>query len=265
MRKANFLLLCCLLLGGVFIAEAQKVEAAKSPKQNETAAENEVKEFFDAYAEDLRSGRRAAIAERYDGRGYYRLGNGNKSLVSFEDSKKRYLERWTPPKSFAWRDLSIEILSPDAATVVGLFDWQAATGEKATGSYSALLLKQSGKWRIRVEDESISPQGYSVQPISGDRNKPGAVKYTLTANAGASIAAHRHSSDMRIKVVSGRKFILTGDLDNAKVQIYEAGSSFVLPANVWHVEWWETETVEEIEITAPWTTERATPSTPRKP
>jgi len=31
------------------------------------------------------------------------------------------------------------------------------------------------------------------------------------------------------------------------------------------MEWWETETVEEINIIAPWTTERATPSTPRTP
>ena len=265
MRKVTFLLLCFLLLCCGLVVEAQKVEAANSQKQNDAATEKEIKEFFDSYAEDLRSARREAIANRYDSRGYYRLGNGGKRLVSFADSRDRYLNRWTPPKSFEWKNLSIEVLSPNAAVVVGQFDLQAASGEKWTASYSGLLVKDSGKWRIRVEDESFSPDDYSTEPISGDRNKPGNVKYKLKANAGASIGAHRHSADMRIKVVSGRKFILMGDLNNAKVQVFEAGSSFIIPANVWHVEWWEAETVEEIDIIAPWTTERATPTTPRMP
>jgi len=54
-----------------------------------------------------------------------------------------------------------------------------------------------------------------------------------------------------------------GDLDTAKVQRFEAGSTFVILANIWHVEWWENETVEEIEMTAPTRTERATSATPR--
>ncbi|HEY0459566.1 MAG TPA: DUF4440 domain-containing protein [Pyrinomonadaceae bacterium] len=253
----------------VFQIAAYAQSPAKTPKPEKRSAaavkaEGEIKEFFDSYGDDLRAARREAIADRYDARGYFRLGNGNKTLVSFEDNKKRYQTRWTPPKSFTWKDLSIEVLSADAAAVVGLFDWQAATGEKAALSYSALLVRQAGKWRIRVEDESISPLGYTIQPISGDRNG-GPVKYTLTAQPGASIAAHRHSAEMRIKVVSGRKFILMGDLNNAKVQVFEAGSSFVIPANAWHVEWWEAETIEEIDIIAPWTTERATPATPRTP
>ena len=265
MRKAQILLFCCLLLGVGFVAEAQKAKTQMPQKQNDAAAvEREIKEWFDSYAEDLRSARREAIADRYDPRGYFRVGNGSKTLVSFENNKKRYLTRWTGPKSFAWKDLSFEVLSPEAVAVIGLFDWQAATSEKATVSYTALLVKQSGKWRIRVEDESVSPLGYTTQPISGDR-AGGPVKYTLTAQPGASISAHRHSAEMRVKVRTGRKFILMGDLSNAKVQVFEAGSSFVIPANTWHLEWWETETIEEIDIIAPWTTERATPSTPRMP
>ena len=69
---------------------------------------------------------------------------------------------------------------------------------------------------------------------------------------------------MKITVQRGRKFILMGDLDNSLVQRFEAGASFIIPANTWHMEWWEEETVEEIEMMAPWKTERATPITPRK-
>lgn len=229
------------------------------------ATEREIKAFFDAYGEDLRSARREAIADRYDRRGYYRLGNGQKTLVSFEDVKNRYLTRWMPSKSFEWKDLSIEVLSKDAANVVGLFDIQAMTGEKASFSYSALVVKQSSKWFIRIEDESLSPVLYTTETISGDRNKPGLYKYKLTAQPTASIAAHRHSVDMKITVRAGRKFILMGELENARVQVFEAGSTFVIPANTWHMKWWETETVEEIEIIAPMKTERASPSTPRVP
>ena len=234
-----------------------KIQSPASP------AERELKDFFDAYGEDLRQGRREAIAIRYDSRGYYRVGNGTKSFVTFEDSKKRYMTRWTAPKAFEWKDLTIEVLSPESASVVGLFDYQAATGDKATFSYSAILNKQPGGWRIRVEDESFNTVGLTTTTISGDRNTPGLFKYSLTAQPGSAVSAHRHTADMKITVKSGRKFILMGDLDNAKVQRFEAGSTFVIPANTWHVEWWETETVEEIEMTAPTTTVRAIPSSPR--
>lgn len=158
MIKAQFLLACSLLLCCGLVTEAQKIKTPKLQKQNNVAAtEREIREFFDSYAEDLRQHRREAIANRYDPRGYFLLGNGNKRLVSFEDVKKRYLTRWSGPKSFEWKDLSIEVLSSEAAVVVGLFDWQRNTGETRTLSYTGLLIKHSGKWRIRVEDESGVP------------------------------------------------------------------------------------------------------------
>ena len=242
--------------------------AGQSVKGNSSPAlsngEQELRAFYDAYAEDLRNERREAIADRYDSRGYYRVGNGMKIWVAFDDNKKYYLTQWSRPKSFAWKDMSFEVLSPTSAAVAGTFEWQRPTGEKGTYSYSASLIDQSGKWRIRVEDESSDPRGYTTTNISGDRNTPGVWKYSLTAQPGASIAAHRHTSAMTVTVKSGRKFILIGDLDTAKVQRFDTGSTFVIPANTWHMEWWEDETVEDIEITAPTRTERATPSTPRK-
>src|SRR5687767_13606466 len=145
------------------------------------AAEREIRQFYDAYAEDLRQHRREAIADRYDRRGYFSMGNGGKQFVLFDDNRKRYMTGWTGPKSFAWKDLSIEVLSPMSATVIGLFDWQGASGSKATLSYTGVLTKESGQWRIRVEDESSDPRGYSTQTISGSRNTAGIWKYSLTA------------------------------------------------------------------------------------
>lgn len=266
MRKAQFLLVCYLLLCGGFVAEAQKVKTMKPQKQNDVAAtEREIREFFDSYAEDLRRHRREAIANRYDSRGYFRMGNGTKTLVSFEDLKKRYLTGWTGPKSFEWKDISIEVLSPDAAVVTGLFDWQDASGWTTTYCYTGLLKKYSRKWFIRVEDESVSPVPWTIHHLIGDRSKPGPFKYTLKVPPGASIAAHRHSVEMRVSVVGGRVCILMGDFATARVQCFETGSSFFIPAETWHVEWWEAETLVEVEGNGPMRTEMATPSTPRKP
>ena len=259
------LTLLALVLSVVQLSADAQV-TSKPSSQNDadlTAVEREIKQFYDSYAEDLRQQRREEIANRYDQRGFFSIGNGRKELVAFEANKSRYLKDWTGPKAFEWRDLSFEVLSPTAASVVGLGDWTAASGQKTVIAYSALLTKQAGQWRIRVEDESVNSSGMASKNISGDRSTPGIWKYTFTAQAGASIAAHRHTSEMKITVKSGRKYILMGDLDNAKVQRFEAGSTFVIPANTWHVEWWETETVEEIEIMAPTRTERATPTTPR--
>jgi hypothetical protein len=158
MRKAQFLLLFYLLFCCCFVTGAQTIKTTTAQNQNDAAiVEREIKEFFDSYAEDLRQHRREAIANRYDPRGYFRMGNGSKTLVSLEDVKNRYLTKWVGPKSFEWRDISIEVLSPEAAVVVGLFDWQRDAREKETYSYTGLLVKQSGKWRIRLEDESGAP------------------------------------------------------------------------------------------------------------
>ena len=268
MKKARFLLaVCLLLLCSGLIAEAQKSELTISPNSNTaaaTAAEREIREFFDSYAEDLRRHQGAAIAARYDSRGYYRMGNGTKTLVSFEDNKKRYLNNWAGPKSFAWKNLSIEVLSADSAVVTALFDWQIGANEPRLYSYTGLLTKQSGTWRIRLEDESGAPPVLTIS-VTGNSSSAGAFKYLFKGLAGTSIAAHRHSVEQRITVRSGRKFILMGDLTKTTAQVFEAGASFTIPANTWHVEWWETDTIEEIEGTGPMITERAVPATPRMP
>lgn len=259
MRKVRFLLICLLLLGGAFGVGAQKQDKALAQ------AEREVREFYEAYAGDLRAGRREAIVERYDERGFYRMGAGVKELVSFEETKKIYLTRWTPPKSFAWRELSVDVLGKDSAVVTGLFDWQTADGVTVTLSYTGVLTRRAGKWRIRVEDENASPNLYAIEMVSGNRAAAGPFKYIVRAQPTASVGAHRHSVDLRLTVKSGRQFILMGNLENAKLQIIEAGATLVIPANTWHVEWWEAETVVEVEGTGPMRTDRASPSTPRTP
>ena len=158
MRIAPYTFACYLLLCLGPVTEAQKAGASKPQRQNHLATvEREVKEFYDSYAEDLRQHRRAAIADRYDPRGVFFLGNGDKTLQSFEAIKNLYLTKWVGPKSFEWKDISVEILSPKAAVVIGRFDWQMDTGQIRTYSYTGVLVKHAGGWKIRVEDESTQP------------------------------------------------------------------------------------------------------------
>ena len=111
-----------------------------------------------------------------------------------------------------------------------------------------------------------SPSGPApvMRRIEGNRAEPGPFREYYRTPAGASLAAHRHTADMHIKVIEGRQFILMGDLENARVKTFDAGETFVIPAGVWHVEWFESDTLVEIFGVGPLRTERP-PITPRVP
>ncbi|HYJ77978.1 MAG TPA: DUF4440 domain-containing protein [Longimicrobiaceae bacterium] len=113
--------------------------------------------FMEGYARDLREGRREAIADRYDRRGAYFVGHGAKELSPHAAIFERYTTQWQPPGRFEWHDLSYEPLGPDAVTVVGRFLWVTQAGQELPFSYSALLVRQDGELRIRLEDESGNP------------------------------------------------------------------------------------------------------------
>ena len=143
-----------LTLALIFVITAGVFSAAA---QNISATERSVLAFYDSYAEDLRQERREEIANRYDRRGAYLMGNGSKRLQTFEQIKERYLTKWSGPKSFSWKDLSVEIISKNVVAVVGKFEWVTTAGQSMNFSYTGVLIKQKGEWRIRIEDESMAP------------------------------------------------------------------------------------------------------------
>ncbi len=142
-----------IIAAGVFAAHSQ--QTAEPRQMSET--ERSLRAFYDAYAEDLRAHRREAIVDRYDRRGAYLMGNGSKRFETFEQIRDVYMNKWLGPKAFAWKDLSVEPISKDAAVVVAKFEWQTASGQTMNFSYTGVLVRQDGKWRIRVEDESAAP------------------------------------------------------------------------------------------------------------
>lgn len=111
-----------------------------------------------------------------------------------------------------------------------------------------------------------SPTGATpvLRQIVGVRTEAGHFRYYYRTPATTSLSAHRHTAEMHIRVLEGRQFILMGpDLDSARAQHFDAGSEFVIPAGMWHVEWFEIDTLVEISGVGPMRTERATPATPR--
>jgi Domain of unknown function (DUF4440) len=150
-------------------ASACATAAPRAPGQAGGAAlVREAEVFMDAYARDLRAGDREAIAARYDRRGAYRMGFGQKVLEPFDSIRAQYLTRWSPPRSFQWRDLSYEPVGPEAVLVLGRFDWEMEGGRVLDFSYTGLLVRQDGTWRIRVEDESADPRTLPLPPTAAD-------------------------------------------------------------------------------------------------
>lgn len=119
----------------------------------------EARAFMADYARALIAGDRAGIAARYDRTGAYMLGNGRKAFGSHARIVAQYASpQWQPPHRFEWRDLSFEPAGPDAVVVAGQFAWTRRDDtEPSIYSYTALLHRQDGVLRIRLEDESSAP------------------------------------------------------------------------------------------------------------
>ncbi len=110
------------------------------------------------YAQDLRAHKREALISRYDPRGVYFLGNGDKKFVPADSLAALYRTRWKGPTFFDWSDLSYEVIAPNAVLVAGKFVWKAPTRPDTTVfSYTNLLVLHAGQLRIRLEDESTRP------------------------------------------------------------------------------------------------------------
>ena len=94
--------------------------------------------------------------------------------------------------------------------------------------------------------------GVLRRDLVGDPTRPGPFKYQLKITAGTRVAAHQHSKDVNVKVVSGSMFInIAEPQESSRVQRFAAGSSFIVPAHAWHDEWWDEETVLEVEGVGP--------------
>ncbi len=130
--------------------------AAQPGEFPETQLFREAQNFMADYANALRRGDRAGIAARYDPEGAWVVGDGASRFETHARLTAVYAgAAWQPPHRFEWRDLSYLMLGPDTVLVVGLFLWTPAPDATSlTYSYTALLERQDGVLRIRLEHES---------------------------------------------------------------------------------------------------------------
>jgi hypothetical protein len=183
-RPAVLACTAALVAGAAGAACAQRTGSAGTPNGAAPAVPSttpaagavveEARAFMDAYARDLRAGDRAAIAARYDRTGTYFLGNGGKEFSPHDSIVARYAGAgWAPPASFEWRDLSFESVGPDAVVVAGRLLWGGRSGAAPMAlSYTALLRRQDGVLRIRLEDESTDPRSLPAPPARRDSARP---------------------------------------------------------------------------------------------
>lgn len=130
--------------------------AAAQPADSALVAE--ARAFMDAYAHDLRTGDREAIAARYDRRGAYIMFNGERSAAAWDTIREQYRTHWQAPAAFDWLDLVFEPAGADAVVVNGHFLWTLPGGRPPMRfRYTGLLMRQDGDLRIRLEDESVAP------------------------------------------------------------------------------------------------------------
>ena len=146
----------------LLLAAAPSAARAQAPDSVLVA---EARAFMEGYAHDLGTGNREGIAARYDRRGAYIMFDGERERVAWDTLAQQYRTVWRAPAAFEWRDLIFEPAGPDAVVVNGHFFWTRPGGAEPTRlRYTALLVRQEGELRIRLEDESVAPPRAPAPP-----------------------------------------------------------------------------------------------------
>ncbi len=147
-----------LPLSLVLLAAACAPAATRAQAPDDAPLVAEARAFMEAYGRDLAAGNREGIAARYDRGGPYIMFNGEREMVPWEQLAAQYRTTWRQPAAFEWRDLVFLPAGPDAVVVNGHFFWTRPGGAEPTRlRYTALLVRQEGELRIRLEDESVAP------------------------------------------------------------------------------------------------------------
>lgn len=143
----------------IFLLAACTSAAPEAVPAPDAGIVQEARAFMEAYGRDLRTGDREGIAGRYDRRGAYFVFNGRRDFAEWQALAEQYRTGWQQPAAFEWRDLIYEPAGPGAVVVNGEFLWTSAAGEEPmVFSYTALLVRQDGELRIRLEDEAMTPE-----------------------------------------------------------------------------------------------------------
>ena len=97
------------------------------------------------------------------------------------------------------------------------------------------------------------PAGGKMATIEGSADQAAPFTFRVKFPAGYEVPAHWHPAAEHITVLSGTVNMGVGDkLDKTKTHPLAAGGFSVMPANVHHFGWTDTETVIQIHGMGPW-------------
>jgi hypothetical protein len=142
------------LIWMVFVSLSAACGSAPAPS-SPAAVEGEAREFMAGYEAEMQGSNGEALAARYHRAGAYWMLQGRKRFLEHDSIVRYFRETWSAPAEFRWTDLSYEVLGNDAVVVIGTMQFTEPDHRTAIGSYTALLLRQDGELRIRVEDEAF--------------------------------------------------------------------------------------------------------------
>lgn len=148
-----------VIMGVLLLVSAATIgQFSAQPVRSASQTEAGARAFMKGYEEDLREHRREALAARYSHKGAFLPSEASGTPLSFQAISDLYRGEWKGPETFEWRDLSYEVLSPDAVVVAGSFLWREASASEAIAySYSNLFVREGGALRIRLEHEARKP------------------------------------------------------------------------------------------------------------
>jgi uncharacterized protein (TIGR02246 family) len=91
---------------------------------------------------------------------YAASGEVTRGFAAFAEETRAYFANFESGE-FAWGDRYIQVLAPDAACVTSTWEWTATTTagetENARGTWTVVLRKHDGDWKIAVVAESYPP------------------------------------------------------------------------------------------------------------
>lgn len=119
----------------------------------------EARQLMQAYAAELRAGDRAALASLYARRGAWRLTPDSRfvRMQRWDEIRDAFVAPgWSRPAHFDWFTLNFHFIDSDNVAVVASVD-RSGGSPTFTHLYSALLVREDGELRIRMEHEAPAP------------------------------------------------------------------------------------------------------------
>jgi hypothetical protein len=183
----------CPLIAITALLAAVGCGAPATPTTEEV--EREARALVQAWGEAIRAGDGPGLLAVYSKQGVSLVTKGRVDRLAFGDLESWYLGDAVDPQDFVWEDLRMEVLSPDAVIVTGTFILKWLENEGVRGAEMALLVREEGRLRVRIEAESLT----NLEPFAWCRDEDRCVT-PLSAEQRARYVGHYRLGALEFRV-----------------------------------------------------------------